>query len=101
MRQIHSANAMFVGLYMMLLLAAGGMVGAAHADKTTTGLAADHVIACIRTAVEAQAGLVKEVEVKHKRGQWLCEVDIVDDGGQKYELHVDVTTNRVVKAKRD
>jgi uncharacterized membrane protein YkoI len=76
------------------------MVGA-QADKTNPGLAADHVIACIRTAVASQAGSIKEVEVKHKKGQWLCEVDIVDDAGQKYELHVDVSTNRVVKAERD
>jgi uncharacterized membrane protein YkoI len=77
------------------------MVAVARADKTTPALAADHVIACIRSAVAAQAGLVKEVEVEYKRGQWLCEVDIVDDTGHKYELSVDVTTNQVVKTERN
>jgi hypothetical protein len=101
MRQLHGAKATFVGLCTTLLLTAGGMVGVAHADKTTPALAADHVIACIRTAVSAQAGLIKEVDVKYKRGQWLCEVEIVDDKGQKYELSVDVTTNQVVKAERE
>ena len=101
MRQLHCAKAMLVGLCATLLLTAGGMVGAAHADKSTRALAADHVIACIRTAVAAQAGLVKEVDVKYKRGQWLCEVEIVDDTGQKYELSVDVTTNQVVTVERD
>jgi uncharacterized membrane protein YkoI len=101
MRSLHGAKALLVGVCLTLLLTAGSMVDAAHADKTTLALAADHVIACIRTAVAAQAGLVKDVEVEYKRGQWLCGVDIVDDTGQKYELSVDVTTNQVVKAERD
>jgi hypothetical protein len=101
MKQLHCAKAMFVSLCATLLLTTGGMVGAARADKATPALAADHVIACIRTAVAAQAGLVKEVEVEYKRGQWLCEVEVVDDTGQKYELYVDVTTNQVIKAERD
>jgi hypothetical protein len=101
MRPFHCTKAMLAGLCATLLLTAGSMMGVAHADKTTPALAADHVIACIRTAVAAQAGLVKEVEVEYKRGQWLCEVEIVDDTGQKYELSIDVTTNQVVKAKRD
>jgi hypothetical protein len=101
MRPFHCTKAMLAGFCATLLLTAGSMMGVAHADKTTPALAADHVIACIRTAVAAQAGLVKEVEVEYKRGQWLCEVEIVDDTGQQYELSVDVTTNQVVKAERD
>jgi uncharacterized membrane protein YkoI len=101
MRQLQCAKNLVAGLFAMLLLTTGGMAGAAHAAQTASALTADHVIACIRTAVAAQVGLVKEVEVKHKRGQWLCEVEIVDDTGQQHELHVDVTTNQVVKAERD
>jgi hypothetical protein len=82
-----------------MLLITGGLVAAAHADTTTSGLAADHVIACIKTAVAAQAGLVKDVEVEYERGQWLCEVKLVDDAGKRHTLHVDVATNEVVKAK--
>jgi hypothetical protein len=101
MRHLQRAKIMLAGLLATLLLTAGSMAGVAHAGKTPPALAADHVIACIRTAVAAQAGLVKEAEVKYKRGQWLCEVEIVDDTGQKYELQVDVSTNSVVKAERD
>jgi hypothetical protein len=101
MRYLQSATVMFAGLLATLLLTAGSTVGLAHAGKTPPALVADHVIACIRTAVAAQAGLVKEAEVKYKRGQWLCEVEIVDDTGQKHELQVDVTTNQVVKAERE
>jgi hypothetical protein len=101
MRHLQGATIMLAGLLATLLLTAGNMAGVAHAGKTPPALAADHVVACIRTAVAAQAGLVKEVEVKYKRGQWLCEVEIVDDTGQKHDLRVDVTTNTVVKAERD
>ena len=71
----------------------------AHADKNTQALAADHVIACIRTAVAVHPGLVKEVEAEYERGQWLCEVKLVDETGKRHKLHVDVATNQVVKAK--
>jgi hypothetical protein len=96
MRQLH-ATTILVGLCVALLLTVGSM--AAHAGKTTPALAADHVIACIKTAVAAQAGLVKEVEVEYEKDQWLCEVKLVDEAGKRHELHVDVATNRVVKAK--
>jgi hypothetical protein len=101
MRHLQNAIITLAGLLVTLLLAAGSTVGLAHAGKTLPALAADHVVACIRTAVAAQAGLIKEAEVKYKRGQWLCEVEIVDDTGQKHELQVDVATNAVVKAERD
>ena len=71
----------------------------AHADKSTPALAADHVIACIKTAVAAQAGLVKEVEVEYEGTQWLCEVKLVDEAGKRHKLHVDVATNQVVKTR--
>ena len=71
----------------------------AHADKTPKALAADHVIACIKTAVAAQAGLVKEVEVEYDGTQWLCEVGSSTRPGSAMKLHVDVATNQVVKTK--
>jgi hypothetical protein len=98
MRHRQIAQHMRVGLLAMLFITVG-LVAAAHADKTTSGLAADHVIACIKAAVAAQAGLVKEVEVEYERGQWLCEVKLVDEAGKRHTLHVDVTTNQVVKAR--
>ena len=99
MRLLQGAYAMHIGLYALLLLTAGGVTAVAHADKNTQALAADHVIACIRTAVSVQPGLVKEVEAEYERGQWLCEVKLVDDAGKRHKLHVDVATNQVVKAK--
>jgi acyl-coenzyme A thioesterase PaaI-like protein len=99
MRHLQGAKIMRAGLLATLLLTAVGVMVVAHAGKTTPALSADHVIACIRTAVTAQAGLVKEVEVEYEGQQWLCEVKLVDEAGKRYKLHVDVATNRMVKAK--
>lgn len=99
MRHLQHISNRLVGCLIVLLLTTGSLVAAADAGGTPTALAADHVIACIRTAVAAQAGLVKEVEVEHERGQWLCEVKLVDEAGKRHKLHVDVATNQVVNAK--
>jgi hypothetical protein len=68
MRRLQGTNARRAGLCALLLLTAGGIMVVAHADKHTLALAADHVIACIRTAVAVQPGLVKEVEAEYERG---------------------------------
>jgi uncharacterized membrane protein YkoI len=87
-----------MGFTLALLLSAGG-VGLAHAHKNTRALSADHLIACIKTAVAAQAGMVREVEVEYEDARWLCEVKLVDDMGKRHTLYVDVADNQVVRAK--
>ncbi len=72
---------------------------AAVAAPTGSALTTDEAIACIRTAVAAQAGLVKGVEGEDKQGKRLCEVKIVDETGKRHKLQVDVQTNQVVKVK--
>jgi uncharacterized membrane protein YkoI len=99
MRRLLSTKARHVGLFALLLLTVGGVIGVTHANKNTQALAADHVIACIQTAVAAQPGLVNEVEAEYERGKWLCEVKLVDEAGKRHKLHVDVTTNQVVNPK--
>jgi ABC-type tungstate transport system substrate-binding protein len=101
MKPRRCAKNLLVGLVATLLLSTGGGVGVARAAQTSPALTADHVIACIRTAVAAQAGAIEKVEVKYRRGQWLCEVELVDEAGQEYELRIDVATYQVVKTERD
>jgi uncharacterized membrane protein YkoI len=101
MKHLRCAKNLLVGLAATLLLGTGGVVGVANAAQTSPALTADHVIACIRTAVAAQAGAIEKVEVKYRRGQWLCEVELVDEAGQEYELRIDVATYQVVKTERD
>jgi hypothetical protein len=57
---------MSVGFLAMLVLTVGGLAGVAHANRTTSGITADQVTACLKTAVAAQPGLVKEVEVEYE-----------------------------------
>jgi uncharacterized membrane protein YkoI len=45
--------------------------------------------------------MIKEVEAEEKSGQHRCEVEIIAENGQKYELHVDVATNQVIKVEKD
>jgi hypothetical protein len=99
MRRLQGTKTMRVGLCALLLLVAGGMMVVAHANKNTQALAADHVMACIQTAVAVQPGLTKEVEAEYERGQWLCEVKLVDEAGKRHKLYVDVATNQVIKSR--
>jgi hypothetical protein len=82
-----------------VLLTGGARAMAAPTAPSASALTAEEAIACIRTAVAAQAGWVKEVEGDEEKGQRRCEVKIVDETGKRHKLHVDVQTNQVVKAK--
>jgi hypothetical protein len=99
MRLHPCATDLLAGLVVTLLLTGGGRAVAAPTGQSTSALTADEAIACIRTAVTAQPGLVKEVEGDDEKGKRLCEVKIVDETGKRHKLHVDVQTNQVVKAK--
>ena len=98
MRLLPRATDLLTGLVVTLLLT-GGHALAASPGQPRSALTADEAIACIRTAVTAQAGLVKEVEGDDEKGKHLCEVKIVDETGKRHKLSIDVQTNQVVKVK--
>jgi len=85
----------------MLLLSGGGMISGAYAADTASALTADQTIACLRTAVAAYPGSIREVAVEEEKGKRFCEIKIMTEAGQKYEIYIDVATNQVVKAERD
>jgi uncharacterized membrane protein YkoI len=99
MRLHRCATDLLAGLVVTLLLTGGGHAVAAATGPATSALTSEEAIACIRTAVAAQAGRVKEIEGDEKKGIRVCEVKIVDETGKRHKLHVDVQTNQVVKAK--
>jgi uncharacterized membrane protein YkoI len=76
-----------------MTLVAGGQ---AYADDDR-GLPPDQVIAAIKTAVAAQPGDVKDVEVEHEGGRTLVDVKIVGKDGKKTEVRVDPQRNEVVR----
>jgi hypothetical protein len=86
-------------LVLTLVLTGGAFVIATAQDQPKETLTADEAIACIQTAVAAQAGFIKEVEGDEDGGKRLCEVKIVDQTGKRHTLHIDVQTKQVVKTK--
>jgi hypothetical protein len=60
MTHLQRIKAVLIGLCATLLLTTGAMVVVAPAAQATPALTTDHVIACIRTAMAAQAGFLKE-----------------------------------------
>jgi hypothetical protein len=101
MRLYPCATDFLAGLVVTLLLIGGARVVAAPTAPSTSALTAEEAIACIRTAVAAQTGLVKEVEGDDDKGTRLCAVKSVDEAGKRQTLHVDVQTNAVVKATEE
>jgi hypothetical protein len=93
------ATDLLAGLAVILVLTEGGYAVAASPRQPSSALTAEEAMACIRTAVATQTGLVKEVEGEEKKGQRLCEVEIVDATGKRHKLYVDVATNQVVQTK--
>jgi uncharacterized membrane protein YkoI len=101
MRHHRCAGGILAGLWALLLVAIGGTAVVAHGRDATAALTADQAMACITTAVAAKPGLVNKVEVDDEDGKPLCEVEIVAEDGQEYELHVDLDTHTVVKIKEE
>jgi hypothetical protein len=99
MRRYRAKVERWTGLVISLLLLGGNAAVAALSGPPPESLTAEEAIACIRTAVAAQAGWVKDVEGEHERGLRVCEVKIVDETGKRHTLHIDVETQQVLKTK--
>lgn len=95
MRLQRYAGALLAGLVLTLPITGAG----AASTPPREALTAEEAIACIRTAVAAQAGFVREVEGDDEGGKRVCEVKLVDEAGKRHKLHIDVQTNQVIKGK--
>lgn len=74
-----------------------GSVNAAQSKRAEELVSAEQAIACIKAAVAERQGRVKELEIDVERGRTICEVEVIDANGRKFEVHVDVAANKVVK----
>jgi hypothetical protein len=99
MRRHPYVTDLLAGLVITLCLTGGGHAVAAPSDQPTSALTVDEAMTCMRTAVAAQAGLVKAVEVDDEKGKRFCKVKIMDEKGKRHTLQFDVQTNQVVKTK--
>jgi uncharacterized membrane protein YkoI len=80
------------------------------ADNTTDGRAVETAAQAretlpmediIQRARTAQPGEIRKVELEHKRGRLLYEVDVVAENGVKKELKFDAATGELVSNKDD
>lgn len=46
-------------------------------------------------------GRVIEVELKHKRGRYIYEIELVDERGEVWEFKLDAASGALIKRKRD
>jgi hypothetical protein len=99
MRRYRAQVDYWTRLVITLLLLGSSAAGAAPPGPPPKALTAEEAIACIRTAVAAQAGWVKDVEGEEERRLRVCEVKIVDETGKRHTLHIDVETQQVLKTK--
>ena len=58
-------------------------------------------MACIKLAVAATPGQVRELEIKVDNQRTICEVEIIGAGGKKYEVYVDVLAGKVTRVMDD
>ena len=95
---------MVAGSMAALALTGAGLkawAGENAAEEAKAALPVEQVIASIRTAVAQKPGRVLEVEGETERGKTLCEVLILGDDGKRYEVSVDVATNKAVEVELD
>jgi hypothetical protein len=57
--------------------------------------------AIIKRATEQHPGKVTEVELEHKCGRYIYEIDVVDDKGVKTELELDAKSGDVLSSRGD
>lgn len=60
-------------------------------------LTADQAMMCIKTAVGAKAGNIRELEVKIEGNRTVCEVEMIASDGKKHEVYIDVGANKVLR----
>jgi len=93
-----------LGCSVALALAVVGFgikAGRQGAEEAKAALPVEQVIASITTAVAAKPGNVRAVEAETEGGKTLCEVEILAQDGQTYEVKVDVATNTVAAVEEE
>lgn len=80
-------------------LLAAPLAWSADSAKAPKNITADQAVSCIKLAVAARAGNVRELEVDVENNRTLCEVEVVDSKGKKSEVYVDVAANKVLRVE--
>lgn len=83
-----------IALYCLL---ATPLAWSADTAKAPKHLTTDQAVSCIKLAVAARAGNVRELEVDVENNRTICEVEVIDSKGKKFEVYVDVAANKVLR----
>jgi uncharacterized membrane protein YkoI len=78
----------------LIAIAQSGMAAEPRAAKQVS---AEQAMSCIKQAVAAKAGQIKELEVKVESNRTVCEVEIIAADGKKHEVYIDVAANKVLR----
>lgn len=81
------------------LLLASHVGLSADSARPQKHITSEQAIACIKLAVAAKAGSVTELDVKIENNRTICEVEVIDAKGKKYEVYVDVAANKVARVE--
>jgi uncharacterized membrane protein YkoI len=60
-------------------------------------VSAEQAIGCIKIALSAKPGNIREMEVKTESNKTVCEVEIIASDGKKFEVYVDVASGKVLR----
>ena len=60
---------------------------------------ADQAMMCIKAAIGARAGSIRELEVKVESNRTVCEVEVIAADGKKHEVYIDVGANKVLRVE--
>lgn len=95
-------NRLFAGI-ALLVVTAGAASGQSLSDiLPATGnagiLPMETIVAEVREAIE---GTITEIELEHKRGAWVYEVEVVSQDGRKTELLLDARSGKILSQKME
>ena len=88
-------------LYIFALVMTAAAFPALSAEpRAPKHLTAEQAVACIKSAVAAKAGNVRELEAKVESNKTVCEVEIIASDGKKFEIYVDVASGKVLRVEQ-
>lgn len=88
-----------LGSMALYFLLATPLAWSADTAKAPKHLTTDQAVSCIKLAVAARAGNVRELEVDVENNRTICEVEVIDSKGKKFEVYVDVAANKVLRVE--
>jgi uncharacterized membrane protein YkoI len=88
-----------ISIVAAVLLSSAASLHAADKQRPPKHLTLDQAVTCMKHALGAKAGNIRELEAKVDNNRTLCEVEIVDANGRTFEVYVDVAAGKVLRVE--